>query len=186
MEDKIYQNLGTRAFWFFVIRRSQIFFILIFLTIALVIARNYFKDINFIAQYEDFFALAISAGLILSLASVFIAVLIAWLEYSRYKIMLAEDCLKVTRGVLTREELALPYRRIVSVHIKQPLLYQIFGVSRLIIEIITDNDPNEPPEKFTDYDDLVIPFINNDIAFAIQEELPKRANVQKMHLPEKI
>ncbi len=177
MTEGVYQKLGIKTFWvFFVVRRSIVFLVLLFLTVLFVVAR-YYVDFYGVAQFIDIINLAVTVGFLLTLISFFLVFFIAYLEYVRFKILISPNAFKITKGVLTKEEISLPYRRIQSVDIKQPILYQIFGVSRLTIETVVDDD--EISDSKNDDSDEVLPAVDSDLALEIQHELTTRANIQK-------
>lgn len=177
MTEGVYQKLGIKTYWtFFILRRSVIFLATLFLTVIFFVAR-YFIDLYGLTQFIDFVNLAIMAGFILSFVSIVLVFLIAYLEYARFQILISSNAFRITKGVLTKEEISLPYRRIQSVDIKQPLLYQIFGVSRLTIETVIDDD--EISDSKNDDSDEVLPAVDSELALEIQRELTTRANIQK-------
>ncbi|MFH1196607.1 MAG: PH domain-containing protein [bacterium] len=102
------------------------------------------------------------------------------------KIMLDESSLKIIKGVLNKEELRLPYRRIQSVEIKQRLLHRLLGVSRLVISTTNDADNPNNTEAQNESDDEVIPIIDYDLAQAIADTLTNRVEVERMQIQQTI
>jgi len=180
MEINTYQHLGKKAFWIFVIKRSEIVFVFLTITILFIIIRNNLGNFNFLVSYDYVFTEIIFGGFIISILSIGVAFLIAWLEYIRFKFMLGENVFRITRGVLTKHETSLPYRFIKSVDIKQSLLYQIMGASRITIETIIDTGSESDFKP--DSEDEVFPAIDKHLALMIQKELTERANTQKIHV----
>jgi uncharacterized membrane protein YdbT with pleckstrin-like domain len=117
---------------------------------------------------------------------VIILAIIVYLQYQNYKIMVTDDCLKITRGVLNKEEISLPYSKIESIDIKQSFDNQLFGVSRLIITPTNDLDepisPNSKTNDSPDTDDEIIPIIDNDLALELQDILAQKANISKIKI----
>lgn len=176
MTEGVYQNLGPKTFIVFILKRSLIPFVFIILIILIFIIKNMAVSIGPF-ELETFFNTATLIGFICLGLSIPLAYLIAHLEYTRFKVMIGIDTFNITKGVLTKEEISLPYRRIESVDIKQPFMYQILGVSRLTIETVIDRE--EEGDKKMDDSDEVLPAIDKKLALEIQAELTRRANIQK-------
>jgi uncharacterized membrane protein YdbT with pleckstrin-like domain len=90
---------------------------------------------------------------------------------------MAEDSLKIKRGILSKTENAIPYRQIQNVDIERSFMFQMLGLSRLIILTAGHEDENV---KGTDEAEGVIPAVDQKIASWLQTELLKRADVQKV------
>ncbi|MBI1838802.1 MAG: PH domain-containing protein, partial [Candidatus Colwellbacteria bacterium] len=82
-----------------------------------------------------------------------------------------------------KEEVAIPYRRIHSVGIKQSLLHRLLGVGRVVISTTTDID--EPSETENEANDEVVPLMDYSFASAIANKLTGRAEVERMQLHNK-
>lgn len=176
-----YRNLGPKTFWMFVIRHVMSAIGIFFLLSAIIIAiKVLLGNQDFVAQNDYILNDILILGFVLMLVAVAIGFLVSWLEYSRFKFMLDADTLKIKRGVLTADYIAIPYRRIEAVDVKEPLLYQILGVSRITIEMTIDIEPQS--DNKSDSNDEVFPAIDRDLALAMQSELTKRSNIQKMNI----
>jgi putative membrane protein len=119
-------------------------------------------------------------GLLATFLIFVITLLIAWLQYIMFQFRLDADIFKIKRGILTKSETAIPYRRIESVDIRRTLIHQLFGVSRITIETTIDSESTS--DNKSNASDEVFPVIDHVLAQNIQEELTKRANVQKMRI----
>lgn len=94
---------------------------------------------------------------------------------------MAEDSFKIKRGILSKAENAIPYRQIQNVDIERGLLFQMLGLSRLII--LTAGHEDESPRNApigSDEAEGIIPAIDQKLAEWLQTELLKRADVQKI------
>lgn len=179
-----YYNLGSKVFWIFVLQRSAtaiaLLVVAVLLSVIRAIAVPRFElvagvDINYI------FSATIAGAFILAIIAEIVGAVIAWLEYGVSKIMLDTSSLKIIRGILGKEELEIPYRRIQSVEIKQSLNDRLLGVGRVIIATTTDlNQPNSSTER--EADDEVIPLMNYDLAQAVADTLSNRAEVERMQV----
>ncbi len=176
--EEVYHMMGKKTFWIFFLERVHAAFILLLLTIGLLILSGQ----SFLAttQWGDLTRWAVAAWEICGL--LFVAVLaitffVTWLIYSRYKFCLGDDSLKIKRGVLDKEEVAIPYRQIQDVDIKRDLSFQMLGLSRIVI-LTAGHEEDEKPGD--DESEGILPALDKDLAEWLQAELLKRANVQKV------
>jgi uncharacterized membrane protein YdbT with pleckstrin-like domain len=101
---------------------------------------------------------------------------VAWLIYINYKFMLGEDSLKIKRGILNKEEIAIPYRQIQDVNIERDLGFQMMGLSR--IAILTAG--NQQEKNADEEAEGILPAMDRALAEWLQGELLKRTNVQEV------
>ena len=173
-----YHTLGKKTLWIFTLQRIRASMIVLVIAIGLFAV----KDKSFLAnvplagdirpymQTITWTAFGIFAVIFL------ITFFVAWLIYTHYKFSLGADALKIKRGILRKEETAIPYRQIQNVDIERDLSYQAFGLSRIVILTAADDD-NTPDE---DESEGILPGLDKDLAEWLQAELLKRANVQKV------
>lgn len=173
MDNNNYQKLGGRTLVFNVFAGAKIAAILLLITLILV-------AIGMTAGFSETLNTVTFWAAIITVFALTITVLVAWLQYVFFRYSLGEDIIKIHRGVLTKEEIAIPYRRIESVDIRRTLIHQLFGVSRINIETTIDSELFA--DKKSDSSDEVFPAIDQHLARVIQEELTKRANIQKMRM----
>lgn len=106
----------------------------------------------------------------------FIVALAATLfQYIAYEFMLDEHALKIRSGIINLQIEAIPYRQMQNVDIERDLLYRILGVSRMVILTAGTEDASTGNES-----EGIIPAIDKNLAFAIQRELLKRANEERV------
>ncbi|HUC31445.1 MAG TPA: PH domain-containing protein [Candidatus Paceibacterota bacterium] len=176
--EEVYHTMGKKTFWIFFLQRVHAAFILLLLTIVLfVLSQQAFLAKT---QFGDLTGYTIEAawiGLALFVAILLITILIAWLVYSTYKFCLGDDSLKIKRGILNKEEVAIPYRQIQDVDIKRDLSFQLIGLSRIVI-LTAGHEEDEKPED--DDTEGILPALDKDLAEWMQAELLKRANIQKV------
>lgn len=159
-----YERLGWKTFWVFVLERANI---------ALVIG---VIACGFILLNLPFTAYAVWIFLIVFTFTV----LIAWIEYASFAFLLEDDALKVKKGVLHKEEVAIPYRQIQNVDIERGILDQLAGTSRLIILTAGHDDSDADKEDGKAESEGIIPIVDKKLAARLQSELLKRANIQKV------
>jgi len=179
MEENKYQKLGPRTLIYDIAARSKIAFIILLLTLALVTAKNFFGS-SAASSFTDILNFLIFWLSWATVVAFIITILLSWLEYTMFQFNLGTDIFKIKRGVFAKEEIAIPYRRIESVDIRRNLIHQLFGVSRINIETTIDSQSSADSKK--DSSDEVFPVVDYILAQTIQEELTKRANVQKMRV----
>ena len=175
MDEGKYQKLGTRTLIYDIFRRSLLVLVLLVITLALILAKKYFGATSFLNLDGLIFW-----GFLATFAVLAVTILFAWLDYVMFQFRLDADIFKIKRGIFTKMESAIPYRRIESVDIQRTLIHQLFGVSRITIE--TTIDAETTSDSKSDASDEVFPAIDHLLAQNIQEELTKRANVQKMRI----
>lgn len=180
MEENKYQKLGARTLVYDIVRKSKIALVFLLATLALVLVKNYSGSSSSGSAATNVIDPLIYWALVATLAVFVVTILVAWVEYEMFRFRLDPDIFKIKRGVFTKIETAIPYRRIESVDIRRTLIHQLFGVSRIAIETTIDSEATG--DSKSNADDEVFPVIDHTLAQNIQEELTKRANVQKMRM----
>ena len=114
------------------------------------------------------------AGIILvSIIAILIGLIISFLDYKNYTFKFEEFDLIVRRGFLNKEQTSIPYRQIQDTDIEQSLIYQAFGVSRVVI--ITAGHENS---GMNDNLETVLEPIDTTLAEEIRGALQSRIGVQ--------
>ncbi len=175
--EEVYHTMGRKTFWIFFLERVNAAFILLLITIVLfVISQQTSLMATPFGNLAGYAMLAAWICLALFVVVFAIIFLIAWLIYKNYKFCLGEDSLKIKRGILSKEEVAIPYRQIQDVDLKRDLSFRMIGLSRIVI--LTAGREDEKPED--DESEGILPALDKDLAEWMQAELLKRANVQKV------
>jgi len=167
-----FQRLGYRAYWLFFFEKSKYFVVPLLLILFL-------QWISRISQLSEEFLQTIN-DTTLALLSVFIivfvgALLTSWIQYIAYEFALDEHALKIRRGILNIQIEAVPYRHMQNVDIERSILYRVFSLSRIIILTAGTEDPLSDNES-----EAIIPGIEKHIAHDLQQELLRRANIEKV------
>lgn len=174
-----YHKLGRKTFAIFFLQRIGASLILLLASIAL-----------FVLQGQQFVAgvpiphfgyyLYLGAWACFALFAIFflLSFFIAWLHYTTYQFCLSEDSLKIKRGILNKEEIAIPYRQIQDVDINRDLSFQMMGLSHIVI--LTAGHEDETRGAESGESEGVLPALDKDMAEWLQGELLRRANVQKV------
>jgi len=170
--------MGKKTFWIFFLQRVHAAVILLLLTIGLFVVSQ--QSSLATTQFGDltrYAALGWELCGLLFIVALAITFFAAWLIYSTYKFCLGDDSLKIKRGILNKEEVAIPYRQIQDVDIKRDLSFQLLGLSRIVIITAGHEEDEKPGDDDTEG---ILPALDKDLAEWLQAELLKRANVQKV------
>jgi uncharacterized membrane protein YdbT with pleckstrin-like domain len=176
--EEVYHTMGRKTFWIFLLQRVHAAFILLLFTIALfVLGGQAFFATTQLGNLTGYTMMAAWIALALFVVVLAITFLAAWFIYKNYKYCLGDDSLKIKRGVLNKEEVAIPYRQIQDVDLRRDLSFQLIGLSQIVI-ITAGHDEDEKPGD--DDTEGILPALDKDLAEWLQAELLKRANVQKI------
>lgn len=129
---------------------------------------------TFLAAWSSYIALGAWALFVLVFVITF---LITYLTYANYLFMLDDNALRIRRGILSKEETAIPYRQIQDVDIERSISDRVWGVARLAILTAGHEESKEGDE---DDSEGILPAIGRDLAESLQTELLKRADIQKV------
>jgi putative membrane protein len=170
-----YQKLGKRTLWLMLSEQVVPSIVILIAAVVLLIAQenNAFAK-TVLAAWSFYLVLGAWALFVLIFAMTF---LIAYLTYANYLFMLGDDALKIRRGILSKEEIAIPYRQIQDVDVDQSISDRMWGVARLAILTAGHEEAKEGEE---DDSEGVLPAIDRALAESLQAELLKRADVQKV------
>jgi uncharacterized membrane protein YdbT with pleckstrin-like domain len=175
-----YYSLGRKTFIFFVLQNSTGAAGLLLLAVVLGMARALTASIQAISPFVGFVDMAIGIVAIVAMVVEIVGIVTARLKYNTSRVMLDNAALHVVKGVLDKSEVAIPYRRLQSIAIKQSMVYRMVGVGHVVITTTTDLD--QPGEVETEADDEVVPLMDYDLAVAIADQLTKRAEIERMQM----
>jgi len=169
-----YQKLGKRTLWLMLSGQMTPSILILIAAIALLIAQGSgaFSKTP-IAPWSIYIVLATWGLFILIFIVTF---LVAYLTYTNYLFMLGDDALKIRRGILSKEEVAIPYRQIQDVDLEESISDRMWGVARLAILTAGHEEAKEGEE---DTAEGILPAVDRTLAESLQTELLKRADVQK-------
>jgi uncharacterized membrane protein YdbT with pleckstrin-like domain len=129
-----------------------------------------------LALFLSSYSLIINVGLFVFVLLSALLLLIAWLEYIGLSYVLDEHALKMRKGIINIHEMSLLYRQIHNVSISRPLLYRLFGMSKVVI--LTGHDDNDGPGDDRNDSEGIIDIIDKLEAETLQHELLNRSHVQ--------
>ena len=176
-------HLGYKSFIFFLLQRVSVAFILGVAGGVLyfekspilgLLSGSLALDTAGEKMLETYFSYGIEALLLLTVIVFILGFVITWLTYVCYTLTLEEYALKIRRGIINIEEVSIPYRQIQNVDVSRPLVYRLFGVSRL--QIISAGTEEVGVNK-AEIEGLLDP-IDKTFAEEIREDLQERIGVQ--------
>lgn len=177
--EEQYHTLGKKTLMIFVLERIQAAFVLLIAAVVLLIlAKQSFVQTLGIPNLPSYLGIGAEICFLLFAGFFLFSFLIVWLIYANYKFCLANDSLKIKRGILNKEEVAIPYRQIQDVDINRDLSFQMMGLSRIVI--LTAGHEDESKNGESGESEGILPAIDKDLAEWLQSELLKRANLQKV------
>jgi uncharacterized membrane protein YdbT with pleckstrin-like domain len=184
MPTPTYERRGHRTLVALMVLRltpAVLFLVALFVLTALhsVIATsfsNLFGDqaLRVIHAYNVF----LSIGFLLFILLALVLALAAWLEYISFSFFIDEHAFKTRSGILDISEMSILYHQIQNVDIDRPLMYRLFGMSRLSILTAGHEDPDHP--ELHDESEGIIDLIDEKKAEELQQLLLARSNVQEV------
>jgi uncharacterized membrane protein YdbT with pleckstrin-like domain len=193
IQQQLYYHLGRKTFWILVVQRiglALLFFIISLIVIGLkglLVGNNFviglqefFVSNNIIVDFGSIISWVFIAFILLGILTLAIGIIIGFLQYNTSRVMFDNTSFHIVRGILNKEEFAIPYRRIQSVEIKQSLIYRIVGVGHLVISTTTDLE--EPNQTENETDEEVIPTIDYPLAKMVEKTLTDRAEIERVEI----
>ena len=157
-----------------------IFFVAVFLSamsgVFITTGNNLFSNYSQlnggnIIDIGPYVFMALSLVFFLSFVVFVVGLIISWLSYENFTFSFKEFELKIKRGILNKTEISIPYHQAADVHVDRNLLYQLFGVSSLIID--TDGISGSKNDGQVIFDP-----IDKEVAEQMQSLLQSRVGVQ--------
>lgn len=176
IEQKKYYRLGSNTLSLFVIQDVSLSFIFFIMAIGLVFFKDYFSGADFLPIIDS----VTSACFLLWVISLAIGGFVAIIQYKTCSIMMDDSSFHLVRGILSKEEVAIPYRWIQSVEIEQSLFLRIMGVARVIVTTI--NSLEQPDQQKDKMSDKIVSLMDHQLAKLVAGELAGKAEVEKMQM----
>ena len=172
-----YYPLGNKNLIALVIKRC---FFAVILIIVLIIGLFLLQYVS--TEYINI-ALYVFIGYLMILVVLsLIGIFLGWLEYWRYEIILGDKNFKMQRGLISVEQVGIPYRYIQDIKIERSLLDQILGVSELMVPTSGLEQQEIHPGEVSGKNNhrIILPAIESKIARQIQEIVLNRAQIQQI------
>ena len=179
-----YYRLGRTTLYYLLLKYSLPAIGLILIELILLGTAgggNTLPPISEWASSSAVFAQAIQIAVILVPPLIFgaaaFAFVIAYFWYISFRYKLEDNDLAFEKGLISRQEISIPFRQIQNADIEQSVIYRIFNLADLVILTAGHEDPERATENETE---IVMPALNLEEARRLQEYLLDRANVQKI------
>ncbi len=180
------RRLGTKALIIFILQRTLPVVILIAIAFTAIAnfpqlvesATNTLAIVNPNSHLTTMDVASWVANLISGLFFISIVLFIfgfvfAWFKYHFYTYTFEEFDMKLKKGILYRKEVTISYRQMQDINITRGIVFQIFGVSRILID---SGGHEEPYESNTT--DIILEPIDQFEAKEIRDMLQKKIGVQ--------
>jgi len=169
--ENTYYKLGSKTFWYFFSKQSITGFVFSLAALILSVIRSSVINPGMAGSLR----LVSWLFFVVAIISLLIALFYSNLKYKNTGFTISPDALLLRRGVIKKEEFAIPYRQIQNIEIERSLTDRLIGISKFII--LTAGEENEEEKK--DEPENILPEIDKNIAILLQGELLKRVNIQK-------
>ena len=171
------QHLGRRTWLLLLSKKITTSMVLLFLALILGSMKDFLGQIlsggavnHTISSIISLIAMII---LFVALIMFIIGYIIALISYRNYTFTLEEFGLKLRKGIFNIEEITVPYRQIHGVDVVQPIVYRLFGVSRLVLTTAGVEDKKEGADSNTVFDP-----IDSYLAEGVRVMLQRKVGVQ--------
>ena len=179
-----YYRLGRTTFYFMLLKyiSPAIFLCLIeLLLLGAAAGRNVLPPFSeWFLIYPAFAnAIRIAAFIVppLIFAAGAFAIVIAYAWYYSFRYKIGDNDISFEKGLISRQEISVPFHQIQNADIEQSILYRIFNLADLVILTAGREDPERATQNESE---IVMPALNADEARRLHEYLLDRANVQKI------
>ncbi len=174
------QRLGFRALVVYIIKGVLPGVVLLFLTFIVLSAKNTLINIFIGSGYtgsdsiNKIILFLIGGFYILSFLILVLGVTINLLHYIGCRFGMDDYGFKLHRGIISRDEVSIPYRQIQDVNVDQSIFGRIIGVGKLIILTAANNEK----EKHGEESEVVLGTIDISIAKSLQKQLIEKSSIQ--------
>jgi len=168
-----YQTFGKKTFWIFISKWLET--PTVFLVIAFVL--SFTRRTSLVpVDYQTLVAWGSLVCFGLAIISGIIALFIARFVYKTQGFCISPDSFKMRSGIFVKQETAIPYRQIQNVSTERGIIQQMWGVSKIVIVTAGQDDQK------TDHNEskAVIQSIDKELAVELQDELLRRADVERV------
>ncbi len=170
---KNYYPLGQKTLVMCILKKSAIFFIFL----AILFIGLFFLD-NVSREYFDTAVKVIIAYVSFMLFSGLLVFFLGWLQYYRYGISIGQKHLQITRGLISIEQIGVPYKRIRDVKIKRNLIDQFLDTSDIVVALSDFEDENSSSDQSL----IFLPSLDQKIATEIRDNILARSQVEQINI----
>ena len=180
------QRLGRKTYWLFLLKNSigaiiflcaTIFFLVLSTIGAEVLTGSLNLSDDGIRAIQAFLVLGLLASAAAFVILALVAMVWTWYEYKSYTFILDDHALEVSRGIVTKENISIPYHHIEDINLEQSLFYQMIGVCRLVIMTAGRGNIHDDEQAQSEG---ILPAIDLATGREIQNIIMKRSNYQEV------
>lgn len=172
-ENQSYAKLGGKTLFILIFKRSAFILLPIILLIGTIASRLFIP-----IDYAGYANLGTIIAVIILIIVILSVLLTGWLEYTRYKIFIDGESIKINRGIISEEQIGIPFRRIKEAAIERGIIDQLLGISKLVLTVLGEEEGEDSLQKSK----IILPALDKNIAIAIQDVVLKRAQVEAMNI----
>jgi putative membrane protein len=170
-----YKPGGKVLVYFIVSRLVPIVVVLFILGIALSFLQSLVLASPSLIHLLPFHASQITktglpALIVFGIVAILFIVIGAWIEYASVKFMFDDFAFHIEHGLISKSEIAIPFRQIQNVSHQQTLGEKMWGIVRVIVETAGTDDMRNARSGG------VLPVLDADLAFALEQELLRRSS----------
>ncbi len=172
-------TLGFRALIAYVIKGLLPGVILLFLSLALLSFKNTVIGLFLHSGYTSAdgvnkIILFLTGGLYLfAIAAIAIGLFVNLWRYFGTHIMLDDFAFRINRGIISKDEISIPYRQIQDVDIDESILGKLVGIGKIIVLTAATTDGKHGEES-----EVVLDIIDIGTARELQKTLLEKSAVQ--------
>lgn len=178
IQQQAYIPLGRKTFWIFVVQRIGPALLFFIIALTVIVLKGFFASNNIVAKFGSIINWSAIIFFLLGILILAVGIIIGLLQYNVSKVMFDNASFHIVRGIISKVETVIPYRRIQSVEIKQSLVYRIAGVGHVVIATTTDLE--QPNQMESEADEEVIPTIDYPLAKIVEKTLTDRAEIERV------
>jgi uncharacterized membrane protein YdbT with pleckstrin-like domain len=176
MPPVTFEYRGTKTLYVLLILRLIPAFVIL---IGLLAVAAFFDELEYIVGISEIFTFLETIGIGVFFIVAGLSLVIALIEYYSVSISVEENSFHIKEGIIHLRELSISYRQIQNIDIARPLIYRLFGVSRVIIITAGNEDNDREVEKEHDKEtEAIIDYLDKAKAEKLQHELLERSHVQ--------
>jgi uncharacterized membrane protein YdbT with pleckstrin-like domain len=156
-QNGVYYSPGKQVLFYFVFAKL--------ISIVIVFAIIGF-GISFLHVSSAIILIMIAAGI----ASCGIAFLIGWMKYKNVMFMLDEFSFHVRKGILSKSEIAIPYKQIQNVNYAQSFNEKMWGIAHVTIETAGTDESASAAKS-----EGILPVLSTPLAVSLENQLLQKA-----------
>ena len=164
-QNGVYYTPGKRVLYYLSISRILLVIIIfIFLMVGFSFLKSFINSAQFInIGFFILFVLAVIFCLVIFL--------LASIQYRSVKFMFDEFALHIQRGILSKTEIAIPFRQIQNINHSQSFNEKMVGIMHVVIETAGTNESESNARSGG-----ILPILDTKLALALEQELLKRSS----------